>query len=218
MKKGHKFESLPIAIMLSIVGGFVDAFSYLHLGHVFSALQTGNIVLLGLNIATFNVGAILHYLLPIFSFLVASAIANFVELSGPKLNRFVWQEIVIYIELIGLFITRLLISQLDTTIIVSMLSFFMAFQVHSFRVVNNHPYASAMNTGNLKKVGNSAIAYLLGENKSENKTIFVDCLLIILTFVLGAILSSWLSIWIGINAIFFPMIVLIAVLILVRCE
>ncbi|WP_062325023.1 YoaK family protein [Holzapfeliella floricola] len=110
--------------MLSIVGGFVDAFSYLHLGHVFSALQTGNIVLLGLNIATFNVGAILHYLLPIFSFLVASAIANFVELSGPKLNRFVWQEIVIYIELIGLFITRLLISQLDTTIIVSMLSFF----------------------------------------------------------------------------------------------
>ncbi|WP_207233269.1 YoaK family protein [Holzapfeliella floricola] len=94
----------------------------------------------------------------------------------------------------------------------------MAFQVHSFRVVNNHPYASAMNTGNLKKVGNSAIAYLLGENKSENKTIFVDCLLIILTFVLGAILSSWLSIWIGINAIFFPMIVLIAVLILVRCE
>mgnify|MGYP000122724758 CR=1 FL=1 len=40
-------ESFLLAALLAIVGGFLDAYSYLLRGHVFANAQTGNIVLFG---------------------------------------------------------------------------------------------------------------------------------------------------------------------------
>ena len=44
-------ESLLIGILLAIVGGFLDIYTYLLKGNVFANAQTGNIVLMGLKIA-----------------------------------------------------------------------------------------------------------------------------------------------------------------------
>ena len=44
-------ESFRIGALLAIIGGFFDAYSYLCRGGVFANAQTGNIVLLGVNIA-----------------------------------------------------------------------------------------------------------------------------------------------------------------------
>lgn len=40
-------ESFFLTAILAIVGGFLDAYSYLMRGHVFANAQTGNIVLFG---------------------------------------------------------------------------------------------------------------------------------------------------------------------------
>ena len=40
-------ESLPIMILLTLSGGFMDAYSYLCRGEVFANAQTGNILLFG---------------------------------------------------------------------------------------------------------------------------------------------------------------------------
>ena len=42
-------ESLPIMILLTLSGGFMDAYSYLCRGEVFANAQTGNILLFGVN-------------------------------------------------------------------------------------------------------------------------------------------------------------------------
>ena len=42
-------ESSFLTAILAIVGGFLDAYSYLMRGHVFANAQTGNIVLFGVN-------------------------------------------------------------------------------------------------------------------------------------------------------------------------
>lgn len=44
-------ESMPLGLMLAIVGGFLDAYTFSTRGGVFSNAITGNIVLLGLNLA-----------------------------------------------------------------------------------------------------------------------------------------------------------------------
>ena len=44
-------ESLPIMILLTLSGGFMDAYSYLCRGEVFANAQTGNILLFGVNLA-----------------------------------------------------------------------------------------------------------------------------------------------------------------------
>lgn len=58
-------ESLLTGILLAIVGGFLDIYTYLLKGNVFANAQTGNMVLMGLKIAEQNYLGALYYLLPI---------------------------------------------------------------------------------------------------------------------------------------------------------
>ena len=57
-------ESMTLAVFLTLAGGFQDAYSYNCRGKVFANAQTGNIVLLGQNLAQGNWDLVLRYLLP----------------------------------------------------------------------------------------------------------------------------------------------------------
>ena len=53
-------ESFLIGALLAVVGGFLDAYTYLLRGGVFANAQTGNIVLLGLNLAQMRIGRVFY--------------------------------------------------------------------------------------------------------------------------------------------------------------
>ena len=55
MKKVERDERLLAACLLSAVGGFTDVYSYLFRGGVFANAVTGNLVILGLRLATGDV-------------------------------------------------------------------------------------------------------------------------------------------------------------------
>lgn len=51
MKNGrHIAEFYGVGVMLAIVGGYLDAYTYISRDHVFANAQTGNMVLLAINI------------------------------------------------------------------------------------------------------------------------------------------------------------------------
>ena len=58
-------ETFRLGALLAMVGGFLDAYSYVTRGQVFATAETGNIVLMGLNLAQGNGPRALRYLLPI---------------------------------------------------------------------------------------------------------------------------------------------------------
>ena len=62
-------ESLLLAVFLTLAGGFQDAYSYNCRGEVFANAQTGNIVLLGQNLAQGSWQEALHYILPLGAFI-----------------------------------------------------------------------------------------------------------------------------------------------------
>lgn len=45
-------ESVPFCMLLAVVGGFLDAYTFVGRGGVFCNAQTGNIVLLGVYLST----------------------------------------------------------------------------------------------------------------------------------------------------------------------
>lgn len=61
-------ESIKLGVILAIAGGFMDAYSYMCRGKVFANAQTGNILLLGINISERNWHMALHYLVPVLAF------------------------------------------------------------------------------------------------------------------------------------------------------
>lgn len=62
------FESLLLAALLALGAGFVDAYGYISLGHVFVANMTGTTVLLGVAVAHGDAGLSAHYVLTVGAF------------------------------------------------------------------------------------------------------------------------------------------------------
>ena len=47
-------DSIPMALLLALTGGFLDAYTYVTRGGVFANAQTGNFALMALNLAYFR--------------------------------------------------------------------------------------------------------------------------------------------------------------------
>ena len=55
MKKAKQMsESIRLGMLLAVSGGFMDAYSYIERDHVFANAQTGNMLLLGVNLSEGN--------------------------------------------------------------------------------------------------------------------------------------------------------------------
>src|SRR3954468_13366051 len=76
-------RSLLVASLLSMSGGFLDAFTWLSLGGVFANSQTGNVVFLGMNAALGNWHEAAHHVPPILAFLAGAWVAT--RLKAPLL-------------------------------------------------------------------------------------------------------------------------------------
>lgn len=78
-KQRQMSETFRLGALLTVVGGFLDTYTYLSRGGVFANAQTGNIVLLGLSLAQGNYEMLLHYLIPILAFAAGVMVTDMVR-------------------------------------------------------------------------------------------------------------------------------------------
>jgi len=206
-------EKYITGIILSLVGGFLDAHTYICRGHVFANAQTGNIVLMGLKFADGNWVNAFYYLLPILSFVIGVLVAEVIKTKYKQNVLFHWRQIVILVEILVLIIVSLIPQGNLNTLANILVSFVCSLQVQSFRKVNGHAFATTMCTGNLR----SATELLFCYKKEKNKSALLNSLQyygLISFFIVGAVLGSVLTNAFSIKAISFSCIGLIAVLLL----
>ena len=72
-------ESLRLGILLAIVGGFLDAYTFICRGGVFANAETGNIVLVALGITNRNYKNVFMAALPIFAFVVGVIVTEIIR-------------------------------------------------------------------------------------------------------------------------------------------
>ena len=185
-------ESFLIGALLAVVGGFLDAYTYLLRGGVFANAQTGNIVLLGLNLAQMRIGRVFYYLIPILAFAGGVLAAELVKRRFREHPRLHWRQIVVAVEILVLagvaFLPR---GDLDVLANVA-ISFLCAMQVESFRKINGSAYATTMCTGNLRSATELIYRFCVSGDPQERKK-SLQYYGIILFFIAGAILGSWLA-------------------------
>ena len=75
----QKSESLQIMFILTLIGGFLDSYSYVTRGGVFAFAQTGNLVLLSINICYGNLDKIVRYIMPIIAFILGTTLVRIFE-------------------------------------------------------------------------------------------------------------------------------------------
>ena len=168
MKNGrHIAEFYGVGVMLAIVGGYLDAYTYISRDHVFANAQTGNMVLLAINIKEGSWLKVFLYLMPILSFMLGVLIVEAVKLKFNEHPRIHWHRIIIGVELVVLTIVGFIPDGTLNTLANILVSFTCAMQVEGFRKMDGKPFATTMCTGNLRSGTDNLFQYLKTKDKQK---------------------------------------------------
>lgn len=192
-------ESMLLAVFLTLAGGFQDAYSYNIRGEVFANAQTGNIVLLGQNLAQRNFQAALRYLLPLTAFIGGVYVTEWVHHLWKEYQKIHWRQIVLLAEAVLLIIVGLLPHSMDVPANV-ILSFACAMQVNGFRKFKGMPSATTMCIGNMRNATALLCKYHITKDKVLRKK-SMHYYLVIFIFAVGAAVGAVMSMHVGLRAI-----------------
>ncbi|MBS5598068.1 MAG: YoaK family protein [Coprobacillus cateniformis] len=215
MKK-QMSDTIRVGLLLAIVGGFLDAYTYLCRGQVFANAQTGNMVLFGIKMMEGHIIQALYYALPILAFFIGIVIAEMIKhhfFEHPKIH---WRQIVLMIEAIVILIVAFLPKDFNMFCNI-MISFICSLQVESFRKFNGNPYASTMCTGNLRSATEHLYQYFQTHNK---KTLLksLQYFIVIFFFIIGACLGTILTNSLSYMAAIIPTLLLLSVIVFMFYE
>lgn len=165
--KSANTERMTAACVLSIIGGFLDIYTYLHRGKVFANAVTGNLVLFGMHLAEFEWQECGKYLLAIMAYALGISVAEFISKKIPVPRRLNWHQIVLLLELLCLLpVCFVPYGEYDYAVN-ALVSFVCALQVQTFRKVHGLPFASTMCTGNLRSGSEAFFRSVAGGDKKE---------------------------------------------------
>ncbi len=190
-KKKQTSDTFRMAMLLSMVGGFTDSYTFFMRGRVLANAQTGNIVFLGLRLIEKRLHEAFFYFLPVFAFVVGILIAESIRDRFGK-SKFHWRQIILIIEIIVLamcgFVPR---GELDVFVNIA-ISFMCSLQVQAFRKTNGNNSATTMCTGNLRS-GTESLYYFLSKGKEDDRKNFMIYYGLIFFFVIGVIAGAFFS-------------------------
>ena len=213
----QKSESLQIMFILTLIGGFLDSYSYVTRGGVFAFAQTGNLVLLSINICYGNLDKIVRYVMPIIAFILGTTLVRIFEKKHKYMKIVHWRQVIIVFEGIILALVGFIPENLNKLACL-LISFVCAMQIEAFRRFNGVDLMTTMCTGNLKKATDRLIDHFYTKDNNLLKASFTTYSAILI-FILGCIIGTLTSFVYSTKSIFIlPVVILIAFIIMHETE
>ncbi len=178
--------------LLSASGGLQDAYTYNVREEVFANAQTGNIVLMGQNVALGNWDVAVRYLLPLLAFAAGVYMAEVIRARfhtrGIAMH---WRHAVLLVEIVVLFSVGWMPQRLNMLANV-LVSFTCAMQVEAFRELEGNSYATTMCIGNLRSAMENLYywRHTKDDLRRHKTTVYF---VVILFFLIGAAIGGVLS-------------------------
>lgn len=216
MKQPQKISPFLLDALLTMSGGFMDAYSYLYRNHVFANAQTGNILLLGVSLSEQDYTKALHYFCPVIAFFIGIIISNMIHYSYKNQFQLRWKQIALLVEAV-LLLMVCFVPQTYNLIANSMISMACGIQVECFRKIHNLPIATTMCIGDLRSGTQSLCRYFFEHDKEHLKHAFLYYGIILL-FVIGAVIGSIIIGYLQSSAIAVSTVLLLVVFILMFFE
>lgn len=181
-------DTIGLGLILALSGGLMDAYSYLCRGGVFANAQTGNMLLLGVNLSRGDWATSFYYFCPVAAFAMGILAALFIRHWCQQIGKLHWRQIGVLVELLLLAMVAF-IPQEANLLANSLISLACGFQVEAFRKIDGNSIATTMCIGNLRSAIHAAAEYsFTGVRRERTKSL--TYFLVILFFVLGAVLGS----------------------------
>lgn len=184
-------ETFFLGAILAVVGGFLDAYTYLTRGGVFANAQTGNIVLFGVYLAKGEFFRAFYYLVPISAFVLGVFATELIREKFKTHTNIHWRQIIVAVEIVVIAIAAFLPQGKFDMAVNTMISFLCSMQVQSFRKLGGNAYATTMCTGNLRSASETLYRFRKTKDTQERRKSLLYYG-IIFFFILGAAFGAGL--------------------------
>jgi uncharacterized membrane protein YoaK (UPF0700 family) len=200
-KKVPPWERPMFMMIITIVGGYMNGYTYITRHNILSNMHTANMSKLGINIALGQWQDALSYFIPIIACILGATFSELVRtLLIRHKSRGDWRKLALVLEAIALFFIGLLPTSFPDIIVTNLVSFFMGYQLCLFRNCLGIAFNTTICTGNIRNVGQ--LLYNASDEKSKDsirKLIIFTCLTF--SFAVGAIPGTLISIAINTKAV-----------------
>jgi uncharacterized membrane protein YoaK (UPF0700 family) len=185
-------ENIAIGISLSMLGGFLDAYTYILKGGVFANAQTGNLVLFSLSVFSGDWYKARTYLIPIFMFALGILLSELLKSKDQYNAGYRRITMVLSAESLIIIIVGTVGKYIPNAIVNSIISFLAAVQVANFNKVNGSAVATTMITGNLRSAMVNAALFFKTKNRIYIENI-ITYASVIIAFGMGAVTGAFFS-------------------------
>ena len=198
------------AVLLSLTGGYLDAYTYFVRGGVFANAQTGNVIKLGIALAQKQWVHTLEYLLPIAAFMIGVFLSMLVEDAAGKKEKVYSRRAVLAIEIACMLVIAFLPqTEVCNVIANTLVSLLCAMQMQTFQIFRKQGIATTVATGNLRKAVECLYLAAIKNDRSQLK-VSLSFMGIILLFITGVITGTVVSSRTGTISILIPALLLTA--------
>ncbi|WP_109476829.1 YoaK family protein [Paraburkholderia sp. C35] len=144
-------RSRGVAVLLTLSGGFLDAFTYVGHGGVFANAMSGNIALLGIHMASGDWTQAARHVPPLVAFVLAVCVAHLLSLT--RVNQYIRRPalVCLLLEIGFLALAASNLVPVSDIWLIPGITFVATLQTLSFTHVGNLAYTSVMTTGNLRR-------------------------------------------------------------------
>jgi uncharacterized membrane protein YoaK (UPF0700 family) len=140
-----------VAVLLTLSGGFLDAFTYVGHGRVFANTMTGNVALLGINVAAGDWTQAFRHIPPLAGFVFAVFVVHMLGLDAVTRSIRRPALICLLLEITFLAVASSGLFGVSEVWLIPGISFVATLQTLSFTHLGNLTYTSVMTTGNLRR-------------------------------------------------------------------
>ncbi len=212
-----------ILMLLCLSAGIVDVIGYIHLGRVFTANMTGNIVILGMSFAHVAELSFLRAALACLGFIAGNAAAAFL-LSGSKAKGF-WPAritLILFVELAFYLVFAALagpvMSETLLHVLILLLSSAMGMQTTAARKLGVAGISTTVLTNNLASVIEDFVAFFRSRFGGKAKSAKVNGetwlrFTAVAIYCFGALIAGIAEIHMPFSAIWIPIIIMVIILI-----
>jgi uncharacterized membrane protein YoaK (UPF0700 family) len=157
-------ERLHTGMPLAGVGGFLDAYTFVGYNRVFANAQTGNIVLLGVNVQAGHWREAVLHVPPIVAFMLGVALAQ--TLARPTVRKIVRRPTrwVLSAEIAVLAAVGATPGWIPGGVVTGAIAFVSAAQISTFRSLEGIEYTSTISTSNLRRLITEIFEWRAGHN------------------------------------------------------
>ncbi|MGM9922726.1 MAG: YoaK family protein [Bacillus sp. (in: firmicutes)] len=184
-------NSVIMGMLLALVGGFLDAYTYITRDGVFATAQTGNTVLFAVRAASTEYSGAIQNIPPFLAFIAGVLAAERIK---DKLDKH--RRAVLILECLILFIVGLLPGSVPNMIITMSIAFVSSLQIATFNKLGKWSYNSTITTGNLRTAASASYGAFV-EHDPESMRKFKSFTAIIVSFICGALLGTFACTYLG---------------------